>query len=117
VKAVVASRPEPGSAMVFWNSFVTKSFACSSEPPLPVTCAQAPRMFQRAEPEEPGFGVMTWTPGLTRLSHVLMPFGFPLRTTKTTTLDVSTPLVGVADFQPSSTSPALTSRVTSVSSE
>ena len=52
-------------------------------------------MFQRAEPEEPGLGVMISTPGLTRSSQVSMPSGLPSRTTKTTTEEVAMPLVGV----------------------
>ena len=52
-------------------------------------------MFQRAEPEEPGLGVMISTPGLTRSSQVSMPSGLPARTTKTTTEEVAMPLVGV----------------------
>ena len=40
---------------------------------------------QRAPPELNGFGKTTWTPGLTRSSHVRMCFGLPLRRTKTTT--------------------------------
>ncbi len=34
--------------------------------------------FQRAPPEVNGFGVTTWTPGLTRSSHVRMCFGLPV---------------------------------------
>ncbi len=52
-------------------------------------------MFHRAEPEEPGFGVMISTPGFTMSSQVWMLSGLPLRTTKTTTDDVAMPLVGV----------------------
>ena len=61
----------------------------------PVACAHAARMFHRAEPDEPGFGVMISTPGSTRSSQVSMPSGLPLRTTKTTTEEVAMPLVGV----------------------
>ena len=49
-------------------------------------------MFQRAAPEENGFGVMTSTPGLVRSSQVLMFFGLPLRVTRTTTELVTMPL-------------------------
>ena len=38
-----------------------------------------------APPELNGFGKTTWTPGLIRSSHVLMCFGLPFRSTKTTT--------------------------------
>ena len=47
--------------------------------------------FQRAPPEVNGFGVTTWTPDLRRSLHVRMCFGFPLRTTKTTTERVTMP--------------------------
>ena len=73
-------------------------------------------MFQRAEPEEPGFGVMTSTSPSTRSSQVSMPSGLPSRTTRTTTEEVAMPRVGVF-FQSSATSPSSTSRVMSVSSE
>ncbi len=79
-------------------------------------CAQAARMFHRAEPEEPGFGVMMSTPGFTMSSQVWMLSGLPLRTTNTTTDEVAMPLVGVS-FQFSSTRPSPTRRVTSVSRE
>ena len=45
-------------------------------------------MFHRAEPDEPGFGVMISTPGSTRSSQLSMPSGLPSRTTKTTTDEV-----------------------------
>src|SRR5262245_1802479 len=40
---------------------------------------------QRAPPELKGFGKTTSTPGFTRSSQVLMCFGLPFRSTKTTT--------------------------------
>jgi hypothetical protein len=40
---------------------------------------------QRAPPELNGFGKTTSTPGFTRSSQVLMCFGLPFRSTKTTT--------------------------------
>ena len=69
-------------------------------------------MFQRAPPEVNGFGVITSTPGLMRSSQVLMSFGLPLRTTKTTTESVTMPLYS-SWFQSSATSPASTRRVMS----
>src|SRR4051812_3257577 len=69
-------------------------------------------MFHFADPEEAGFGVMIFTPGFTRSSHVLLCFGLPLRTTITTTDCVTIPLVGVS-FQFESTSLASTSLDTS----
>ena len=101
---------------MFSSSLVMKSSASSSLPPLPVTCAQAERMFHRAEPEEPGFGVMISTPGSTRSSQVSMLSGLPSRTTNTTTEEVAMPLVSLS-FQSSATSPSSTRRVTSVSRE
>ena len=50
-------------------------------------------MFHCAPPEVNGFGVMTSTPSLRRSSQVLMLFGLPLRTTKTTTEFVTMPVV------------------------
>ena len=73
-------------------------------------------MFHRAEPEDAGFGVTIRTSGLIRSSQPWMFFGFPFGTTMTTTESETMPLVG-PDFQSSATSPALTSRVTSPSSE
>ena len=73
-------------------------------------------MFHRAPPEVEGLGVMTSTPGLTRSSHPVMCFGFPLRTTSTTTESLEIPFSGLA-FQSLDTIPALTSLVRSVSSE
>ena len=73
-------------------------------------------MFHRAEPEEPGFGVMISTPGFTMSSQDWMLSGLPLRTTKTTTEDVAMPLVALS-FHVESTMPESTRRVTSVSSE
>ena len=79
-------------------------------------CSYAARVFQRAEPEEAGFGVMILMPGLIRSSQPLMLLGLPLRTAMTTTESATMPLVGPA-FQLGSTRPALTSRVTSGSRE
>ncbi len=53
-------------------------------------------MSQRAPPELNGFGNTTCTPGLTRSSHVLMCFGLPLRSTKTTTDLETIPCCGFA---------------------
>src|SRR6185437_476705 len=73
-------------------------------------------MFQRAPPEVNGFGVTTWTPGLTRSDQLVMCLGLPLRTMNTTTELVTKPCVAFW-FQLEETSPALTSRSTSGSSE
>src|SRR3954454_14535967 len=73
-------------------------------------------MFHFAEPDEAGFGVMILTPGLTRSAQPLMCFGFPLRTTMTTTDWVRMPLVGVS-FQVVATCLLSTSRWTSGSRE
>ena len=69
-------------------------------------------MFHFAPPDVNGFGVSTWTPGLSRSAQVWMPFGLPLRTISTTTELETMPLVGVS-AQLSATSPALTSLSTS----
>ncbi len=49
-------------------------------------------MFQRAPPEVNGLGVITWMPGLTRSSQVVMCLGLPLRTTNTTIVLATMPL-------------------------
>src|SRR4051794_9081863 len=69
-------------------------------------------MFQRAEPEENGFGVTTLTSFLTRSSNVLIPFGLPLRVTITTTESWAIPLYFCLS-QSEETSPASTSRLMS----
>src|SRR5581483_1751856 len=71
---------------------------------------------QRAPPELKGFGKTTCTPGFTRSSHVRMCFGFPLRTTKTTTDFETIPCSGF-DAQLESTRCACTRRSTSVDTE
>ena len=82
-----------------------------------MSCAPyAASTFHRAPPEVSGFGVSTSTPGLIRSFQLLMCFGFPLRTTITTTERVTIPLYLFA-FQFFATSPALTSVCTSGSSE
>ncbi len=68
--------------------------------------------FQRAPPDVNGFGVITETPGLVRSSHVLIFFGLPSRTAKTTTEFVTIPLYDCL-FHFESTSPAFTSVSTS----
>ena len=49
-------------------------------------------MFQRAPPEVNGFGVTTSTSGRRRSFQLLIFFGLPSRTTKTTTEFVTIPL-------------------------
>ncbi len=115
-KAVVASRADAGSAIVFWRSLVKNASASASLPPAPVTWAQAASMFHFAEPDEAGLGVMISTPGLTRSSQPWMPSGLPSRTTNDTTEDVAMPLVSLS-FQSSATRPASTSRCRSGSRE
>ena len=73
-------------------------------------------MFQRAPPEEIGFGVMTSTPFLVRSAQPVMCLGLPLRTTSTTTESVTLPLYGPV-FQLGATRPAFASRLTSEESE
>src|SRR5437660_10395916 len=70
----------------------------------------------RAPPELNGFGKTTSTPGFTRSSQVLMCFGLPLRSTKTTTDFETMPLYLLLD-QFLSTSFASTSLSTSVEME
>ena len=73
-------------------------------------------MFHFAAPDVNGLGVSTLIPGLSRSSHVWMPFGLPLRTMSETTDLETRPLCALA-AQSSATSPALTRRVMSGSSE
>src|SRR3954447_10717450 len=72
--------------------------------------------FQRAPPEANGLGSITWRPGLIRSSQVLMFFGLPLRTAKTTTELVTKPLSGPL-AQPAATFFASTSLSTSGASD
>ena len=90
--------------------------ASASLLPCAIWLPYAAITFQRAPPEVNGFGVITWTPGLTRSSQPLMFLGLPLRTASTTTESVTMPLYWLA-FQLLSTSPLSTSRVMSGSSE
>src|SRR3977135_4171083 len=69
-------------------------------------------MFQRALPEVEGLGVMTSTRGLTRSFQPAMCFGFPLRTTSTTTASLEMPFCALAS-QLLATILSLTSRVMS----
>ena len=73
-------------------------------------------MFHRALPDENGFGVKTFTPGLIRSGQSLMPFGLPLRTTSETTESVTKPCSGF-ESQSAATRFFLTSFVMSVNSE
>src|SRR5581483_3311090 len=73
-------------------------------------------MSHRAPPELNGFGKTTWTPGLTRSSHVRMCLGLPLRRTKTTTDFETIPWYGFASHV-LLTWPVWTSRSTSVDTE
>src|SRR4051794_9174738 len=72
--------------------------------------------FQRAPPEVNGFALMTWVPGLIRSAHVLMPLGFPSRTTNTTIESVTMP-PNLSLFQLVLTRPACESTETSGASE
>ena len=73
-------------------------------------------MFQRAPPEVNGFGVTMSTSERRRSFQPLIFFGFPSRTTKTTTEFVTMPLSDCF-FQFASTLPAATSSSTSGASE
>ena len=80
-----ALRPLVSCETLCRNSCVRYACACFG-----VLCSRnmapyAAITSQRAPPELNGFGKTTWTPGLTRSSHVRMCFGLPLRRTKTTT--------------------------------
>ena len=81
-----------------------------------MTWPQAASAFQRAAPDDAGFGVTISTPGWIRSSQVSMPLGLPSRTANTTTDDDTMPLVGPSS-QVSATSSASTRRVTSLATE
>src|SRR3954468_5063218 len=102
-----------GTCLKTWPTYAV---ACASVLPCWICAPYAAITFQRAPPEVNGFGSSTWTPGLTRSSHVLMPFGLPLRTTNATTEFVTKPCVGPL-VQLELTSPAFTSLSTSGASE
>ena len=103
-----ASRALLSCTTTFLNSF--SSFACACFGVLPAlrNAPYAAITFQRAPPEVNGFGVITWTPGFSRSSHVRIFFGLPSRTMKTTTESVTIPLNDCL-FHFASTRPALTS--------
>src|SRR4051794_34699801 len=115
-KAVEASRPLPGSALTLANSFFRYAVASASLPPAAMIDWYAARMFQRADPEEPGFGVTTPMPGLARSANDSMCLGLPLRTTIATTEVEMMPLLAFWS-QFLATRPASTRRVTSGVSE
>src|SRR5512132_468491 len=73
-------------------------------------------MFHLAAPDVNGFGVRTWTPGLSRSSQVWMCLGLPLRTIRLTTDLDTKPWCGALP-QSAETRPALTRRSTSGASE
>ena len=56
--------------MVLVRSLVRNAVPAASSSLPPVAWAHAARMFHRAEPDEPGFGVMISTPGSTMSSQV-----------------------------------------------
>src|SRR5450756_2024257 len=73
-------------------------------------------MFHLAPPDVNGFGSITSTSGFVRSAQVLIPFGLPLRTTRTTTDLVTKPSYWFW-LQVLSTRPAPTSRAMSGASE
>src|SRR5690242_20413481 len=86
------SRALDGAATTCFH--ICARYACACFGVLPARSAPpyAAMMFQRAPPDVNGFGVTICTPGFTRSAHVLIFFGLPSRTTKTTTERVTMPL-------------------------
>ncbi len=77
-------------ALVSWTATFFQSFrrfacACLSVLPCFRHDPYAAMMFQRAPPDVNGFGVTTSTSGRRRSFQLLIFFGLPSRTTKTTT--------------------------------
>ena len=81
---IVAPRAPVSSTGTFWKIPRRSARARSSLPCLRTAQPHAASTFQRAPPEVFGFGVITATPGRARSSQSRIPFGFPLRTRKTT---------------------------------
>ena len=98
--------------MTFFQSFSRFPCACLSVLPCFLQEPYAAMMFQRAPPDVNGFGVTTSTPGRMRSFQLLIFFGLPSRTTKTTTEFVTIPLYDCF-FHAASTFPAATSSSTS----
>src|SRR3954466_6385378 len=94
VNVVRASRPDLGWTETFLNRSASLALAWSGELPSLRNAPYAAMTFHLAEPEEKTFGVTTSTPGLSRSSQLLMPFGLPLRTTRVATESVIMPLWG-----------------------
>ncbi len=113
---MVASRPLLGNETTLANTCRTNSSASASVPPFAATWPHAASAFQRAAPDDAGFGVTISMPGRTMSSQFWMFSGLPGRTASTTTDDDTTPFVGPSS-QASSTRPASTSRVTSLLTE
>src|SRR4051812_5729714 len=89
VKLFSASRPDL-SWTTTCSAMRSRRYARPADAfsPPPLLAPYAARMFHFAAPDVNGFGVRTLTPGLSRSSHVWMPFGLPLRTmSETTDLD------------------------------
>ena len=80
-----ALRPLVSCETLCWKSRLRYACACLAVLPSRSMPPYAAITSQRAPPELNGFGKTTSTPGLTRSSHVRMCFGFPFRSTKTTT--------------------------------
>ena len=92
----------------FFQSFRRFAWACLSVLPCFRQEPYAAMMFQRAPPDVNGLGVTISTPGRMRSFQVLIFFGLPSRTTKTTTEFVTMPLYDCF-FHLASTLPAATS--------
>ena len=75
---MVASRPLLGRATTLAKNLVRYSVASSSVPPASMTWPYAASAFQRAAPDDAGFGVTISTPGWIRSSQVWMFFGVAL---------------------------------------
>lgn len=81
-----------------------------------MTWPHAASAFHRAAPDDAGLGVTISTPGWIRSSQSWMSFGLPFGTANTTSEVDTTPSFAPWS-QSSDTSPASTSRVTSLGTE
>src|SRR3954447_14601952 len=110
------SRALAGCATTCFHICARYACACFGDLPARSAPPYAAITFQRAPPDVNGLGVTICTPGLSRSVQVFSFFGFPSRTTKTTTERVTIPC-HLSLFQLGATRCFCTSDVTSGASE
>ena len=92
MKVFVALLPDESCETTLLKSVLMNACACASDLPRRRSATYGVRMSHLAIPAVNGFGISTPTPGLTRSLQVLMCFGLPSRSPKTTTEFQTTPL-------------------------